>query len=114
MIPRYKRLVPLPLSGRRASANLVPIPPPASNLFGSSFALRRVPQLEYRGEGKALFGYFLGPVNRSFTCKYYPQSRDLYNARGSMLGSFGKIFMSAKLHATSKLVQVDTSGCSLG
>ena len=55
---RYKRLVPLPLSGRRASANLVPIPPVASNLFGSSFALRRIPQLDYRGEGKALFGYF--------------------------------------------------------
>ena len=68
MILRYKRLVPLPLSGRRASANLVPIPPASSNLFGSSYALRRIPQLEYRGEGKALFGYiFLGPVNRSFT-----------------------------------------------
>ena len=51
------------LSGRRATAgaNLVPIPPPQSNLFGSSFALRRLPQLEYRnGEGKALFGCVSG------------------------------------------------------
>ena len=60
LIIRYKRLVPLPLSGRRASANLVPISPPSSNHFGSSFALRRIPQLEYRGEGKASFGYFWG------------------------------------------------------
>lgn len=52
----YKRLVPLPLSGRRASANLVPISPPSSNHFGSSFALRRIPQLEYRGEDFGLGG----------------------------------------------------------
>ena len=78
MILRYKRLVPMPLSGRRASANLVPIPPPASNIFGSSFAMRRIPQLEYRGEGKALFGYmFLGPVNRSFTHIRFPLNTNL-------------------------------------